>query len=127
MYVNEKNGCLTNSPPRNIETLLTGVSFSVDLRKETWFFTLLETGVTCQWAMYDPPGWQRTYVYNMEVIGKAVVHGEECLEIRVDEFDGNNGEENHSRHYTQINDQFIKNLAVLSHISKILVITHKSG
>ncbi len=94
---------------------LDGVSFSVDFREDPWYFTVLETGEKTQWAIYDPPDWRRTVVSNMEVKGKAVVHGEEALEIQVDEYENGSWRENSARHYTQLGDQFIKYLAVLSY------------
>ena len=94
---------------------LDGVSFSVDFREDPWYFTVLETGEKTQWAIYDPPDWRRTVVSNMEVKGKAVVHGEEALEIQVDAYENGSWRENSARHYTQLGDQFIKYLAVLSY------------
>jgi RNA polymerase sigma-70 factor (ECF subfamily) len=96
-----------------------GVSFEVNLREEPWFFSVLETGEKNQWAIYDPPDWKRTYVYNMQVIGKAVVHGEEALETQVDECENGIWRLNCARHYTQLGDQFIKFLAVISFQSRI--------
>lgn len=94
---------------------LNGVSFDVDFREDPWYFSVLEIGNKAQWAIYDPPNWRRTYVYNMEVIGKAIVHGEEALEIQVDEYENGSWKENSTRHYTQLGDEFIKYLAVLAY------------
>jgi len=91
------------------------VSFDVDFREDPWYFSVLEVGNNTQWAIYDPPNWQRTCVYNMQVIGKAIVHGEEALEIQVDEYESGMWKENCARHYTQLGDQFIKELAVLAY------------
>jgi RNA polymerase sigma factor (sigma-70 family) len=94
---------------------LNEVSFEVDFREDPWYFSVLEVGNKLQWAIYDPPNWRRTYAYNMKVIGKAVVHGEESLEIQVDEYESGSWKENSTRHYTQLGDMFIKHIAVLSY------------
>ena len=94
---------------------LIGTPFTVDFREEPWYFSVLEIGNKTQWAIYDLPDWRRTYVYNMEVIGNAVVHGEESLEVQVDEYENGAWKENAFRHFTQLGDQFIKCLAVLSY------------
>ena len=91
------------------------VSFEVDFREDPWYFSVLEVNNKTQWAIYDPPTWKRSYVYNMKVIGKAVVHGEEAFEIQVDEYGKGLWNENGSRHYTQLGDTFIKYLAVLTY------------
>lgn len=91
------------------------VSFEVDFREDPWYFSLLEAGNKTQWAIYDPPTWKRSYVYNMKVIGKAVVHGEESFEIQVDEYENGSWKENSTRHYTQLGDTYIKYLAVLNY------------
>lgn len=96
-----------------------GVSFEVNLREEPWYFSVLATGEKNQWAIYDPPDWNRTYVYTMQVIGRAVVHGEEALETQVDEYEKGIWKLNCARHYTQLGDQFIKFLAVISFQSRI--------
>lgn len=97
----------------------TGVSFDVDFREEPWYFSVLETGEKTQWAIYDPPDWSRTYAYCMKVIGNAVVHGEEALEIQVDEYEEGGWKVNSARHYAQLGDQFIKYLAVISFQNEI--------
>jgi RNA polymerase sigma factor (sigma-70 family) len=93
---------------------LDGVSFEVDFQEDPWHFALLEVGSQTQWASYDPPDWRRTSVCNTEVLGKAVVHGEACLEIRADQYENGLWRENATRHYVQVGDQFIKYLAVMS-------------
>ena len=94
---------------------LTGTSFSVDFLEGPWYFTELREGSQTQWAIYDPPTWQRAYVYDMHVQGKAFVHGLECFEVRGDEFEDGKWKEDAFRHFTQITDQSIQYLAVLSH------------
>ena len=89
--------------------------FEVVFREGPWYFTVLETGGKTQWAFYDPPDWQRTYVFNMKVTGRAFVHQEECWEVRGDEYKDGIWKENAFRHYVQLTDQYIKFLAVISY------------
>ena len=45
-----------------------------------WFF-VPKVGEKLSWGMYDQPSRRCTYYYDNEVVGRAVIHGLDCVEI----------------------------------------------
>ena len=62
-------------------TASSGTPFNVKWEENLGWFIVPRLGETCTWAMYDQPSGNRTEVCEMEVIGKAQVHGIEGVEI----------------------------------------------
>ena len=62
-------------------------AFPVDCRELMGWFIVPKLGEKCSWAMYDFPKRNRTEQCDMEVTGRAQVHGIEGVEIESIEYD----------------------------------------
>ncbi len=104
-------------------TPLAGAPFAVKWEEMMGWFIVPRVGEKLSWAMYDFPERKRTEVCEMEVIGKAEVHGIEGVEIRSVEYspmDCNSagGQETVERHFAaQLTDTHCRYLAE-SHIEQ---------
>lgn len=65
--------------------------FAVDCQELRWWFGRPLKGERTTWAMYYPPDWRASYVYDMRVLREASVHGLDCTEIDVDEWERESG------------------------------------
>lgn len=98
-------------------TPLAGAPFAVKWEEMMGWFIVPKVGEKLSWAMYDFPERKRTEVCEMEVIGKAEVHGIEGVEIRSVEYspmDCNSagGQETVERHFAaQLTDTHCRYLA----------------
>ena len=67
-------------PEYNI-TRLDVEPFSVKWEENLGFFFVPRLGEKLSWAMYDRPGGKRSEVFDIEVVGRASVHGVEGVEV----------------------------------------------
>ncbi|MDR1464400.1 MAG: RNA polymerase sigma factor [Oscillospiraceae bacterium] len=58
-----------------------GHPFSVTWEECFGWFIIPRLGETCRWAIYDPPDRRRAEHYDVEVLGRASVHGVEGVEV----------------------------------------------
>jgi RNA polymerase sigma factor (sigma-70 family) len=65
--------------------------FEVDFREMAWGFTVAEVGERSLWAMYDPPDWRVSGVYDSYVARTAKVHGMDCVEVNRDLWEPDTG------------------------------------
>ena len=65
--------------------------FAVDCRELPWWFAIPEVGDRTLWAMYDPPDWRVTYVYDMSAARRANIHGVDGVEIVSEEWEPDKG------------------------------------
>lgn len=84
-YTEKGNGIMRNFPdimPEYTITPSTEVPFSIKWEEIMGWFIVPKEGEKLKWAMYDFPARKRTMYVDMEVQGKAKVHGIEGVKIR---------------------------------------------
>ncbi len=66
-------------------------SFTVDYREVFGWFAVPEVGDRTMWCIYDPPDWRLTSVTDTRSVRPAQVHGLECVEMELDDWNPNEG------------------------------------
>ena len=67
----------------------TGTSFSIDFQELAWWFIVPEVGDRVRWADYEPTRdgtvWRLTEDKTAAASRRAIIHGRECVEIKIEE------------------------------------------
>ena len=88
--------------------------FAVKWEELMGWFLIPKMGEKLSWGMYDLPTRKCSYVYDMEVVGKAKVHGLEGVELTARETSCENPEEVEERRFiAQLTDTHCRYLAAL--------------